>query len=61
MQNQSKSETTDMTPKEEESKTAPQSETLTTLIDLDSERRVRRKIDCVVLPLVNDYAFYIVL
>jgi hypothetical protein len=61
MQNQVKTETTDMIPKEDESKTVPQSGTLTPLIDPEDERRVRRKIDCVVLPLVSNYAFYMVL
>ncbi|KAJ5807978.1 major facilitator superfamily domain-containing protein [Penicillium riverlandense] len=56
MQNQPKTEATDMIPKEDETKTAPQAGTLTTLIDPEIERRVRRKIDCVVLPLSLSYA-----
>lgn len=62
MSTQAKTEFTDMKPKEDdESKAGPQSGTLTVLIDPEDESRVRRKIDCVVLPLVSEFTLYMVL
>jgi hypothetical protein len=62
MSTQVRTEFTDMELKEDdESKAGPQPGTLTVLIDPEDESRVRRKIDCVVLPLVSDFAFYMAL
>ena len=62
MSTQAKKEFTDMKPKEDDEPIAgPQSGTLAVLVDPEDESRVRRKIDCVVLPLVSDFAFYMVL
>lgn len=61
MQNQPKTEIADMIPKEFESETGPPWGTVVTHIDPAQERRVRRKIDCVVLPLVSHCALFMIL
>lgn len=51
--NPPKAEITDMKPNEADNKTDTETGTSVALIDARIERRVRMKIDCVVLPLVH--------
>ena len=58
MSTQAKNEFTDMKSMEDDELTAgPQPGTLAVLVDPEDESRVRRKIDCVVLPLVSALHF----